>query len=168
MIVTENINIQTEIFKSKNNKYRYLLSKTWNDKKDKYMVITLYPSNSSILNEDMTTRIIFNELAKYEVGSIIYTNLYPSNDIKNISKEAFNENDNILVEQAKLCSKIIFAWGTLSETNRTVRSRTLEIIKLFENIKSDIYYLTDKKKEKMYHPLNPKIRNNWVLEKYTN
>ncbi|MFY9282768.1 MAG: DUF1643 domain-containing protein [Miniphocaeibacter sp.] len=130
------------------------------------MIVTLYPGSSSLLNEDMTTRIIFNELSKYDIGCIIFVNLFPGNNIKNISKRAFNENDNILVEQAKLCKKVIFAWGTLPNTNKIVKGRTLEIIKLFENIKLNMYYLIDKNKEKMYHPLNPKIRNKWILEKY--
>lgn len=165
-MINEKINIINTRILSKDKLCRYMFSKSWDDKKDSYMIITIYPGTTSLLSEDTTTRLIFNGLTKYNIGSIVYTNLYPHKDYKKLSKTAIKENDDIILQYAKDCKKIIFAWGTLGNTCKTTKERTEELLKLLDSEKDKFHYLTDESKEKIYHPLNPKNRNNWFINKY--
>ena len=57
--------IHTEAIFS-NDKDRYLLKKTWDEKKPACTVITMYPHLDGVLSLDLTTVLILNQLANSE------------------------------------------------------------------------------------------------------
>ncbi len=69
--------IHTEAIFSDDEQYRYLLKKTWNEKKPACTVITMYPHLGGVLSLDLTTVLILNQLANSEqYGTVYLVNLF--------------------------------------------------------------------------------------------
>ena len=81
--------IYTEAIFSKDEKHRYLLKETWDEKKPACTVITMYPHLDGVLSLDLTTVLILNQLANSErYGAVYLVNLFSnikSQKISNIS-----------------------------------------------------------------------------------
>lgn len=67
--------IYTEAIFSKDEKHRYLLKKTWDEKKPACTVITMYPHLDGVLSLDLTTVLILNQLANSERYGAVYLSL---------------------------------------------------------------------------------------------
>ncbi|WP_248525759.1 DUF1643 domain-containing protein, partial [Staphylococcus aureus] len=69
--------IYTEAIFSKDEQHRYLLKKTWDEKKPACTVITMYPHLDGVLSLDLTTVLILNQLANSErYGAVYLVNLF--------------------------------------------------------------------------------------------
>ncbi len=64
--------IYTEAIFSDDEKHRYLLKKTWDEKKPACTVITMYPHLDGVLSLDLTTVLILNQLANFEQYGAVY------------------------------------------------------------------------------------------------
>nr|BAB83491.1 unnamed protein product [Staphylococcus hominis] len=62
---TINSTIHTEAIFSSDKKHRYLLKKTWDEKKPTCTVITMYPHLDGVLSLDLTTVLILNQLGEF-------------------------------------------------------------------------------------------------------
>ena len=62
MMNTIKSTIYTEAIFSNDEKHRYLLKKTWDEKKPACTVITMYPHLDGVLSLDFTTVLILNQL----------------------------------------------------------------------------------------------------------
>ncbi len=59
------------------NKYRYKLTRTWNEDKGKVLFIMLNPSTADEKTDDLTTRRCINFAKKWGYGGIMIGNIYP-------------------------------------------------------------------------------------------
>lgn len=158
------VNIKIEIVESSNKQHRYVLSKQWNDK-PMVTVLTLYPSSSNLVGDDMTMLLITKNVYKLGYGGFYSVNLFSKYNIdkKNYLKATNVDNDAHILECAKKSFKIFFAYGSLPLKNKQVAHRLNELYQLLLNNKLDdkITYLTDEQQELCFHPLANQVRKKW-------
>lgn len=159
-----NVCIKIEIIESSNRHHRYVLSKQWSNK-PMVTVLTLYPSSSNLVEDDMTMMLITNNVYKLGYGGFYSVNLFSKYEIdrKNYLKATNVDNDDHILECAKKSCKIIFAYGSLPLKNKQVAHRLNELYHLLLNNQLDdkITYLTDEQKELCFHPLASQVRKKW-------
>lgn len=169
-----NVNIQkstmtTEVTFSADKKHRYLLTKQWNKSLPTFLIIMLYPTDfTDELTTDLTTLFTINQGIKLESGCIQIANLFSCCDSgtngKNLMECTDKINDNTILNAAKISNKIIIATGR-NTTNKAVTQRKAEVLQLLSAYKDKTFSISDKNGNTGYHPLSPKIRNNWILVK---
>jgi hypothetical protein len=162
------VNIKVEIIESSNKQHRYILSKQWDNIKPMVTVLTLYPSSSDLVGDDMTMMLITKNVYKLGYGGFYSVNLYSKYDIdkKNYKKATNVDNDYHIVECVKNTSEVIFACGSLPSKNKQVAKRLYEIIQVLEDnhLQQKIRYLTDEYQEIIFHPLASQVRSQWLLK----
>ena len=115
---------------SKCEKYRYKLTRTWDEDKGKVLFIMLNPSTANHIENDLTTIRCINFAEKWGYGGIMIGNIYPfrakrPKDLRKWIKQdrddnyktglgitfARNENKNHVKEMAEQADIIVCAWG---------------------------------------------------------
>lgn len=159
-----NISIDIKIIESGNKHHRYVLSKQWSSK-PMATVLTLYPSSSNLVEDDMTMMLITNNIHKLGYGGFYSVNLFSKYKIdkKNYMKATNIDNDYHILECVKKSSEIIFAYGSLPIKNKQVAKRLNDLRNLLENnqLSHSIKYLTDEHQEVCFHPLASQVREKW-------
>lgn len=69
MIIEKNV-MKTEAKFSDDKTNRFVLSKDWNNKKSRALLISIHPSISSEVTLDLTTLLVINELEKLGFGAV--------------------------------------------------------------------------------------------------
>jgi hypothetical protein len=102
-------------------KYRYKLTRTWDEDKKKVLFIMLNPSTANHVQNDLTTIRCINFAEKWGYGGIMIGNIYPfrakrPKDLKkwleiSMNPMALNENMKHVREMAKQTDLIVCAWG---------------------------------------------------------
>lgn len=159
-----NVSIKIEIIESSNRHHRYVLSKQWSNK-PMVTVLTLYPSSSNLVEDDMTMMLITNNIHKLGYGGFYSVNLFSKYKIdkKNYLKATNVDNDDHILECVKESSEVIFACGSLPLKNKQVAQRLTDVFNLLEinKLNQKIKYLTDKNQEVCFHPLASQVREKW-------
>ena len=104
---------------SKDEKYRYKLTRTWDEDKGKVLFIMLNPSTANHIENDLTTIRCINFAEKWGYGGIMIGNIYPfrakrPKDLRKWLKDGgtyqFFNRDAVhqMAEQADL---VVCAWG---------------------------------------------------------
>ena len=112
--------IHTEAIFSDDEQHRYLLKKTWDEKKPACTVITMYPHLDGILSLDLTTVLIFNQLANSDQYGAVYlvnlfSNIKTSENLKHI-KETFDKHTDIhLMKVISESDTVILAYGAYAK-----------------------------------------------------
>ena len=109
---------------SKCEKYRYKLTRTWDEDKGKVLFIMLNPSTANHVENDLTTIRCMNFAKKWGYGGIMIGNIYPfrAKRPKHLRKWIkgygdlynFNEcedNKNHVYDMAQQAGLIVCAWG---------------------------------------------------------
>ena len=107
---------------SKCEKYRYKLTRTWDEDKKKVLFIMLNPSTANHIENDLTTIRCINFAEKWGYGGIMIGNIYPfrakrPKDLKKwidddtISLESYSSNVAHVEEMAEQADLIVCAWG---------------------------------------------------------
>ena len=106
---------------SKCEKYRYKLTRTWDEDKKKVLFIMLNPSTANHIENDLTTIRCINFAEKWGYGGIMIGNIYPfrakrPKDLRkwldiSMNPMALNENMRHVREMAKQTDLIVCAWG---------------------------------------------------------
>lgn len=163
-----NVSIKIEIIESSNRHHRYVLSKQWSNK-PMVTVLTLYPSSSNLVEDDMTMMLITNNIHRLGYGGFYSVNLFSKYKIdkKNYLKATNVDNDDHILECVKESSEVIFAYGSLPFKNKQVAQRLSDVYTLLENsqLNERIKYLTDKHQENCFHPLASQVREKWYTMK---
>lgn len=168
---TVNQTIETSAVFSDNHTHRYSLTKTWDEKKKRAMVLMIAPGISCGPIEDLTTNLCSSNLARSEYGSMEVVNLFSlvqtSSDPKNSFINAYDEStDDYIMKAAKKADSVILAYGSIVKTNRKAYVRAVDIVeKLEKTEKEKLCCITDFLHRQFLHPLDVQIRNEWVLEK---
>ena len=140
-------------------KYRYVLWRIWDNSKPKVMFIGLNPSTANESSDDPTIRRVRTFAKTWGYGGVYMLNLftyitaYPEELIT--CDDPLGLADYYLLEYAKKCEKIIFAWGNFKEC----KSRANEIIKMFKG-----FALLKNKDGSPRHPLY--VPNNIIPIEY--
>jgi hypothetical protein len=106
-------------------KYRYVLTRVWDDAKPFVMVIGLNPSKAGSEKDDPTMRILVKSLDHLGFGGVKMVNLYSC--ITSNPKQIFNflnpevPHYSYLFTTAATCQKVIFAWGAFPQAKHRVK-----------------------------------------------
>ncbi len=152
--------------------HRYSITKTWDNKKPKALVIMKQPSSSELLESDLTTMLVINNLAKLDYGTVVLCNLHSKLQPPHTSdrqQTEHRENLDEILKQAKFVDYIIIGWGTYGNVNlKKVQELQSELILKLTPFKEKLMYIANPKNNKSpVHPLYPQVRSNWLLKPYT-
>ncbi|MDR9833583.1 DUF1643 domain-containing protein [Staphylococcus coagulans] len=159
--------VTTAIFDEKRT-HRYLLTKTWDDSKKTATVITMYPNYDGIINIDLTTQLILNQLSQMDIGTVHFVNLYSNittpKNLKHL-KDAYDKHSDIhIMKVASDSDIIILAWGSYAK-NPSIQARVGQVYELLKEHKKKIKKLINPETNAIMHPLNPRARQKWILRK---
>ena len=123
---------------SKDRKYRYVLSRSWDDSKQTVMIIGLNPSTADETNDDPTITRCINFAKYWGYGGVHILNLFAfratqPDDMFDEHEPIGVDNNKYLQNYAEKCDKVICAWGNHGKFN----DRSREIKSKLNNL----YYL---------------------------
>lgn len=160
---------EVELERKSKGKDIYWTKYIWNKEQPLALVISNYPSNKQILQEDLTSILIKNEIISMnKFGGVIIANLFTTPLVK-INEQTLAEAFQIdgmseLIKVIKNTYQVIFGMGSLANRYQVAADR----IKLLEaqikksDIKTDNFYILVNGQHKPVHPLA--IRNeHWKL-----
>ncbi|MGL4999707.1 MAG: DUF1643 domain-containing protein, partial [Cetobacterium sp.] len=146
-MITEKSTLKTEVKFSEDKQYRYLLSKEWNNKKKRALLIMTNPSSANDLKIDFTTLYCINNLSDLDYGIADIVNIYPKVmnklTISNVTTEHIQINDDLIVELAEKVDTIILAWGKKGNNSKKIEARENEILKKLEKYIEKTFYIGD-------------------------
>lgn len=144
---------------------RYLLRKTWDEKKPKLMVIMLAPSAASGIELDNSTLLVLNNSARLGYGSVDVLNLFATlNDFS--LKHAENEdaeNTNAIIKSAEMADTIVYAAGVGKAKCKVFQERQKQVLEAIRPFEGKLNCLcSENGKARLQHPLSPAVRT-WNL-----
>lgn len=112
----ESFLIETDAFFSKCYKYRYGLTRIWDDEKDFALFIGLNPSTADEINDDPTIRRCVNYARDWGYGGLYMANLFAyratnPDEMKAAQDPIGPENDRVIKEASEKTAIVIAAWG---------------------------------------------------------
>ncbi len=151
--------------------HRYTLTKAWDTKKSKALVIMKNPSSTELLETDLTTMLVLNNLSKLDYGSVTLCNLISTilpPYTCNISSKEHKENYEEILKQAKVVDYIIIGWGSFGVGNVKIQGIQSDLLEKLIPYKDKLMYIANPKDPtQSVHPLSPEVRSNWLLRPYT-
>lgn len=113
-------------------KYRYLLSRTWDESKGYVVFVGLNPSTADETMDDPTIRRCMGFAKAWGMGGIVMVNLFAyratdPRDMKNAEDPVGPENDKWLKKMGKYTHTVVAAWGT----HGTFQSRNITVREIF-------------------------------------
>ena len=177
MIKKEVITMQSESWFSEDRQSRYVLRKQWyegvnEDKTGKLaVVITIRPTSTSAFVEDLTSMLIEKNIRQLGFTGFIAVNLFSSIHAENKATFLKGSDENTLevistVLKEKRISQIIFACGSIIETNSLAMEQAKKIFNLLSSKQKKMCKLLISSKSatsKPSHPLNVNVRKEWIL-----
>jgi len=149
---------------SDNDLYRYQLTRSWNDDKQKATVIMLNPSKADMLKTDRTVMNVNNFMVDSDYGSMTIVNLfaYMTTDPKLLTQrdnDYESLNNDYLVEAFKSSDVIVVAWTRSNHINRK-----REVERLLQSFQEKVKCFADETGKKPRHPRD--LGESWTLEDY--
>ena len=142
--------MKTDATLSEDRRYRYVLSRIWDESKPTVMIIGLNPSTADETENDPTIERCISFARSWEYGGIYMLNLFAFRATK--PKDMFDaenpigrDNDQYIKKYSKICDKVVCAWGN----DGSYKNRSREILAMIDNI----YYLKLNKTGEPAHPL---------------
>ncbi len=170
MAKVEEVAIKIKLVYNDDKTHRYSLTKTWDSKKSKALVVMKNPSSSEVLETDLTTMLVINNLAKLDYGTVCLCNLLSKINAPHIvdgSTKEHTENVEEIKKLAKTVDYIIIGWGTYGEGNKKVTDIQEQLIEELKPYKDKLMYIVNPRfPSKKVHPLCPSVRSNWLLKPY--
>lgn len=135
---------------SADRKYRYILSRTWDETKPTVLFIGLNPSTADEEIDDPTIRKCINYAKSWGYGKILMANLFAlrSTDPNNLKHEldpVGSENNTYILKSASKADLVIACWGNPGR----LFNRDKEVISLIPNL----HCLKRNKNGSPHHPL---------------
>ncbi|WP_294203060.1 DUF1643 domain-containing protein [uncultured Chryseobacterium sp.] len=137
-------------------KYRYSLTRIWDDTKPTVMFIMLNPSTADATDDDPTIRRCIGFAKSWDYGGIVVCNLFAYRstnplELLTASDPAGDKNLYYLDYYAVRADKIICAWGNEAILNRI--KNQVKIVEFIFRRKAKIHYLELSKNGFPKHPL---------------
>lgn len=144
--------IRVEAVFSENMKYRYMLTKVWDEKKPRAVMIGINPSKATHLKGDNTATNAMNYLIDRGYGTMIIVNLFSfmSTEIEGLSKrEEIYEglNNDYIKDVCKKSDMILVAWGYAREHI----NRKKEVERILNQYKDKVKCFKTKENQKPCH-----------------
>ena len=166
MIIEKSV-MKTEARFSEDRAYRYILSKEWNNKKPRAMVIMTNPSSAGEVALDLTTLYTINNLVALDYGAVDIVNIYPKITQKlkvdDVDLREIEISDKLIIETAEKVDSVIIAWGRVGEKSKAIEKRQSELLEKLQVFKDKLFIIGDGKGNELFHPLAPHIRFHWEL-----
>jgi len=166
MIKIEENNIKSIAVMSCNDKYRYRLTRIWDENKAIAGIIMLNPSKASAIKTDNTIMNMSNYLIDNEYGGIDVVNLFSyMTTQKKYLKERNNDyekyNDEHIVKLVDERPLTIIAWGSNKEEHK---HRKKEVEKLLVLSQQKLKCFMNENERMACHPLL--LNSRWKLVEY--
>ena len=145
---------------------RFLFEKSWDDKKEKLLIISKCAGIDNGIEQTVTQLIITNNLSELGYGGFTLCNLI--SDLSGKDKKINSENMKLLSEQLKSkdFAGIIICWGSQEKFPDYLREEAEKILDVLKkNKNANVFRITDGITKGFCHPLSPKVRNNFLLAK---
>lgn len=162
--VTSNIEVSSLV--SDDGKYRFMLTRKWNDNKKTATVIGINPSKATHLKGDNTATNAMNYLIDNDFGEMVIVNLYPyrcvnPKELKNRDKLYDKINLEYVKKACQSTDMILLACGHAKDEYITAKKSILELLEPYKGIVKCF------KDEDGNKPKHLRIfSENWVLENY--
>lgn len=135
---------------SEDRKYRYVLSRIWDESKSMVMIIGLNPSTADETIDDPTIVRCIDFAKNWGYGGIYMLNLFAfratlPKDMFSTENPIGDENDKFIEKYSKLSDKVICAWGN----DGKYKNRSEKVLSKIENK----YYLKLNQTNEPAHPL---------------
>ena len=144
---------------------RYLLTKTWDEKKQRLAIIMMAPSQAAGVALDTTTQLVLNNADRLGYGSVSILNLFARvNDFAlKQAEEEDPENLEMIVSTCQDAQAIIYAAGVGKATNKLFRERQKQVLEALRPMEARLHCLCDANGQaRLQHPLSPAVRT-WHL-----
>ena len=116
-------------------KYRYALSRSWDDKKKIVLFIGLNPSTADEKKDDPTIRRCINYAQSWGFGGLQVANLFAyratkPTKLRYVENPVGDDNDQQLIKLSKMADLTVAAWGN----EGVLFNRDKQVIKLIPNL----------------------------------
>ena len=116
-------------------KYRYALSRSWDDKKKIVLFIGLNPSTADEKKDDPTIRRCINYAQSWGYGGLQVANLFAyratkPTKLRYVENPVGDDNDQQLIKLSKMADLTVAAWGN----EGALFNRDKQVIKLIPNL----------------------------------
>tara|TARA_B100000686_G_C16802696_1_gene987323 strand:+ start:3537 stop:3995 length:459 start_codon:yes stop_codon:yes gene_type:complete len=139
---------------SRDKKYRYSLTRIWDDSQKKILFIMLNPSSADSQNDDPTIRRLISFTKKWGFGGFWVCNLYPyrTSSIKELYKSLSsmqNKNKIQIKNHILKTNLIVYAWGNTEKEPNWLKKNVKKPFCIDKNIngspKHPLYISSNKK-----------------------
>ncbi len=157
--------LKTKAVFSENGEKRYVLTKTWDEKKPRMAIIMLAPSVASGVELDMSTLLVLNNASRLGYGSVEILNLFARvNDFSlKEAEEGDVENLQYIQQVAESVDTIVYAAGVGKNQNKIFRIRQKVVLKALSPWEKKLHCLCNANGDaRLQHPLSPAVRT-WHL-----
>ena len=144
---------------------RFLLEKTWDEKKQRLAIIMRSPSQASGIALDATTQLVLNNADRLGYGSVSILNLFTRvNDFAlKQAEDEDPENLEAIISACQNAQAIVYAAGVGKATNKLFQERQKQVLEALRPMEGRLYCLCDENgQSRLQHPLSPAVRT-WYL-----
>lgn len=146
---------------SSDGKQRYCLTKIWNSKKRRAMVICNYPSDADGVKMGLTELQVTNNLYELGYGGFTLVNIFSQIGGPNKTSRESKTGLQVIKLEAEKVSEVIIASGTYTETNLDAKKGLEAILDTVDE--KQVKVLADEDGN-WSHPLRPSVRKKWYLK----
>lgn len=140
---------------------RYLLTKSWDEKKQNLAIIMMAPSQASGVALDTTTQLVLNNADRLGYGSVSILNLFAR--VNDFSLKQAEEEDPENFSTCQNAQAIIYAAGVGKATNKLFQERQRQVLEALRPMEGRLHCLCDANgQSRLQHPLSPAVRT-WYL-----
>lgn len=127
------IEIKKDALFSECGKYRYWLSRQWDETLPWVMFIGLNPSKADKTEDDNTIKRVVGIAQKLGYGGVVMCNCFPfvTSNPDELYVAYIGTNDEHIRNWAETCKDVVFAWGNFKEVKRY--GRDIRMSQLFPN-----------------------------------
>ncbi len=144
---------------------RYLLTKTWDEKKQHLAIIMMAPSQASGVALDTTTQLVLNNADRLGYGSVSILNLFARVNDFALQYAGLEDAENldVIVSTCQNAQAIIYAAGVGKATNKKFQERQKQVLEALQSEEGRLFCLSDAEgNSRLQHPLSPAVRT-WYL-----
>ena len=157
--------LTTEAVFSDDGVKRYLLRKTWDEKKAKLMVIMLAPSAASGIELDSSTLLVLCNCCRLGYGSVDILNLFATINGFTLKRTESEDSENLdaIIKSAETADTIVYAAGVGKIKSKSFQERQKQVLTALLPFESKLNCLcSENGKARLQHPLSPAVRT-WHL-----
>ena len=157
--------LTTEAIFSDDGNKRYLLRKTWDEKKKKLAIIMLFPSTASGIELDYSSMLVLNNASRLDFGSVDILNLSAVLDDYTLREADVEDSKNldVISKSAENADVIVYAAGVGKSKNKVFQDLQKSVIEKLRPYEDKLNCLCNESGvARLQHPLSPAVRT-WCL-----